>query len=68
MESDIIITIKKISPTKETKFEKWMRLLSASDIVEMERIAKGDQIMEKLVEDIKKDLNNDIETLEDEFF
>lgn len=68
MNSDIIITIKKISstkePIKETRFEKWMRLLSASDIAEMEQIAKGDEIMEELVGYVKRDLSK-IDTLDE---
>ena len=68
MNSDIVITIKKISsikePVKETRFEKWMILLSASDIAEMEQIAKGDEIMEELVGYVKRDLSK-IDTLDE---
>ena len=68
MKADIVITIKKVLPAKEPsnepRFEKWMRLFNAKDLAEMEHIAKGDKIMEELVEFVKNDLSH-METLED---
>ena len=43
---------------REERFIRWIRLIHAKDVLEMEKIAKGDKIMEETVAFVKKFLNN----------